>query len=170
MTGGKENSKSGSDRFEHEYYIFPIYTSSSSWILMSQYVWRIIAAAGREKQTQNLLLHHFHGNLPNYVWQIVKTYQKPCMQNSAVRSMTFFLLDLTNIFHIHEVFYWFTRWFFINNSIVILDIYLIIAIIRNENTSPTIWKKKYIYIDVGIEGIFCLFRLMNGQQIISGMH
>ena len=31
-------------------------------------------------------------------------------------------------------------------------------------------KKKYIYIDVGIEGIFCLFRLMNGQQIISGMH
>ena len=83
MTGGKENSKSGSDRFEHEYYIFPIYTSSSSWILMSQYVWRIIAAAGREKQTQNLLLHHFYGNLPNYVWQIVKTYQKPCMQNSA---------------------------------------------------------------------------------------
>ena len=120
---------------------FPIYTSSSSWILMSQYVWRIIAAAGREKQTQNLLLHHFYGNLPNYVWQIVKTYQKPCMQNSA----DIFFYYLTNIFHIHEVFYWFARWFFINNSIVFLDIYLIIAIIRNENTSPTIWKKN-IYL------------------------
>ena len=32
------------------------------------------------------------------------------------------------------------------------------------------FEKKYILIDVGIEGIFCLFRLMNGQQIISGMH
>ena len=31
-------------------------------------------------------------------------------------------------------------------------------------------KNIYKYIDVGIEGIFCLFRLMNGQQIISGMH
>ena len=32
------------------------------------------------------------------------------------------------------------------------------------------FEKKFTLIHVGIEGIFCLFRLMNGQQIISGMH
>ena len=36
--------------------------------------------------------------------------------------------------------------------------------------TPRLRFEKNIYIDVCIEGIFCLFRLMNGQQIISGMH
>ena len=69
---------------------FPIYTSSSSWILMSQYVWRIIAAAGREKQTQNLLLHHFYGNLPNYVLQIVKTYKSHACKIRLLDQWPFF--------------------------------------------------------------------------------
>ena len=47
LEANRTNSKSGSDRFEHEYYIFPN-TSSSSWILMSQYVWRILQAEKSE--------------------------------------------------------------------------------------------------------------------------
>ena len=142
MTGGKENSKSGSDRFEHEYYIFPnIYEfellNFNESICLKNY------CSSRQRKTNTKF------TTTSFLWKSTKL----CLTNSKNLSKAmhakfgwhFFLLDLTNIFHIHEVFYWFARWFFINNSIVFLDIYLIIAIIRNENTSPTIWKKN-IYL------------------------